>query len=374
MRRALYTALFASLTAAAAAQLPPGHRGPLFHGGARPIRLGPTPAGVSGTTAEVCGACHAEIAQEWRASQHGRAWSDPVFQAAYAVEPMPFCRNCHAPLGRADAEPDERAAREAVSCAACHVRGGAVLATTATGAAPHASFATRALGESAFCAPCHQFNFPADPGSRREVFATDEAMQDTFEEFQASASRAAGERCQGCHMPWTQGADGRRHRSHAFPGGSDVAMLRRGVRVEVRARREGDATVVEARVLPGDIGHAFPTGDLFRRAELTVWTDVPTAPQVIAFAREFAPSLERSPRGALVFVRRQSFDGRVPPPGMGTIPFRTLRLPAGATRVRWRLDHLLMPTPLAASHGVADPRNRTLVHEGEIPLNPAGAP
>ena len=59
-------------------------------------------------------------------------------------------------------------------------------------------------------------------------------------------------------------------------------------------------------MLPGDIGHAFPTGDLFRRAELTVSTDVPAPPQVIGFAREFAPSLERSPRGALVFVRHDA--------------------------------------------------------------------
>jgi hypothetical protein len=53
-------------------------------------------------------------------------------------------------------------------------------------------------------------------------------------------------------------------------------------------------------------------------------------------------------------------------------PFRTLRVPGTAARVRWRLDHLLMPTPMAASHGIGGARNRILVHEGETPTQ--GAP
>lgn len=344
---------------------------PLFHGGARPLTVGPVPRGVSDTTAEACAACHAEIAREWRASLHAQAWEDPVFQAAYAIEPMAFCRNCHAPLGRAHAEPDARAAREAVSCAACHVRAGTVLSTRETPQAPHPTFATRALGDSAFCAPCHQFNFPADPGTHRDVYATDEPMQDTFEEFRLSTAHANRTSCQDCHMPWRDDGNGRRHRSHVFPGGSDPGLLRRGVRVELSARVEGDETVVQARLLPGEIGHAYPTGDLFRRAELRVWTDDPARAQTLAFAREFAPVLERSPRGQMVFVRRQSFDGRVPPPGTGSIPRRTLRLPGRATRVHWRLDHLLMPTPMAASHGIGAAHNRLLVHEGETPTQGA---
>jgi hypothetical protein len=376
MRRAALTALIASLPLLGAGAGVAQHRGALpaslFHGGARPLRVGPTPRGVSDTTAEACGACHAEIEAEWRASLHARAWEDPVFQAAYAVEPMAFCRNCHAPLGRANGEPDARAAREAVSCAVCHVRAGTVLSSHATPNAPHPTFATGSLGDSGFCAPCHQFNFPGDPGRHRDVYATDEPMQDTFEEFRLSAAHAAGTSCQDCHMPWRDSANGRRHRSHGFPGGSDAALLQRAVRVELTAVTEGDHTLVRARLVPGDIGHAYPTGDLFRRAELRVWTDDPARAQTLAFAREFTPVLERSPRGAMIFVRRQSYDGRVPPPGTGTIPFRTLRVPGTAARVRWRLDHLLMPTPMAASHGIGGARNRILVHEGETPTQ--GAP
>ncbi|HSN99687.1 MAG TPA: hypothetical protein VLS89_15435, partial [Candidatus Nanopelagicales bacterium] len=44
-----------------------------------------------------CERCHADIAGEWRGSQHRSAFTDPMFQAALAVEPKAFCRNCHAP-------------------------------------------------------------------------------------------------------------------------------------------------------------------------------------------------------------------------------------------------------------------------------------
>ncbi len=345
-------------------------RGRLFPGAAGPVRVGPAPPGVGDTTAEACAACHAEIAREWSGSLHARAWTDPVFQAAYAVEPMQFCRNCHAPRGALGREPDARAAREGVSCAVCHVRAGTVLATRTSRTAPHPTFATRALTESTYCAPCHQFNFPGDPGRHRDVYATDEPMQDTFEEYRLSDAHRRGTTCQDCHMPWRTSPTGQRHRSHAFPGGNDLTLLRSAVRVEVRARHADGGTVVEARLLPGEIGHAYPTGDLFRRAELRVWTDRdPEHPQTLAFARAFAPVLEQSPRGAMVFVRRQSHDGRVPPPGTGTIPFQTLRFVGETRRVRWSLDHLLMPSPLAASHGLAEPRNRQPVHTGEVTLD-----
>lgn len=377
MRRAALLSLVIALPLAGAtgvfARDPRGPRGPMFHGGARPVTLGPTPRGVSGTTAAACGECHAEIAREWRASLHARAWDDPVFQAAYAVEPMAFCRNCHAPLTRPGRAPDRVAAEESVSCAVCHVRAGTVLSTRASGASPHPVFATRSLGQSAFCAPCHQFNFPADPGPHSDVYASDEPMQDTWEEYRLSDAYARGTTCQDCHMPWRDDGRGRRHRSHAFPGGSDLGLLQRAVRVELRARRAGEGTVVEARLLPGDTGHAYPTGDLFRRAELVVWRAGDEAhPRTLGFAREFAPVLERSPRGEMVFVRRQSRDGRVPPPGTGPVAFQTLRFEGPATRVRWRLDHLLMPTPMAASHGVGDARNRIEVTAGEAPVDPGG--
>jgi hypothetical protein len=330
---------------------------------------------VGDGTSAACASCHAEIAREWRESQHASAWRDEVFQAAYAVEPMQFCRSCHAPLAPAGRHPDARAAEEGVSCTVCHVRDGHMLGPgrSAPAAGAHASDATVAMRTSAFCEGCHQFNFRGDSGPRGEVYATDEPMQDTHAEWAMSASGARGEHCQSCHMPTVTTADGRTHRSHRFPGGSDRALLSAAVRVEASARREGAVTVARVAVHPDRIGHSFPTGDLFRRAELRVWIDGDEAhAQTVAMAREFRPVLERDPHGRPVFVRREAHDTRVAPPGVGVVTPTELRFSAPGTRLRWRLDHLLMPSPLAASQGFGDPRVRTTIAEGSVDL--PGAP
>jgi hypothetical protein len=62
----------------------------------------------------------------------------------------------------------------------------------------------------------------------------------------------------------------RRHRSHAFVASRDPAFVRQAVRVQ--AVRD-DATTILLTLSPGNVGHAFPTGDLFRR--LVVVAEVP---------------------------------------------------------------------------------------------------
>ncbi len=370
--------VFLAVVLGAAGALGRGDRvrvGALFSHGARPVRVGRVPAGVGDGTSRACAPCHAEIAREWRESQHAGAWRDEVFQAAYAVEPMQFCRSCHAPLAPAGREPDARSGDEGVSCSVCHVRDGHVLGPgrAAPTAGAHASDPLVAMRTSAFCEGCHQFNFRGDSGPRGEVYATDEPMQDTHAEWAMSASGARGEHCQACHMPVVTSPDGRTHRSHRFPGGGDLALLREAVRVEASARHEGTATVARVAVLPNRIGHSFPTGDLFRRAELRVWVDGDEAhAQTVAMARAFAPVLERDPHGRAVFVRRESGDTRVAPPGVGRVVPTELTFPTRAARLRWRLDHLLMPTPLAAAQGFGDPRVRTSIAEGTLDL--PGAP
>ena len=80
-------------------------------------------------------------------------------------------------------------------------------------------------------------------------------MQRTIEEHRASPF--ANVSCATCHMPaLPNGA-----RGHGFRVASDPMMLKRAV--VARASRDGDHVVVDLR--PGEVGHAFPTGDLFRR-------------------------------------------------------------------------------------------------------------
>ncbi|MBT9555822.1 MAG: hypothetical protein IV100_07325 [Myxococcales bacterium] len=375
---------------------------PLFSkGGEHAVDIGPIPHGLTATDAIACGTCHQAIAREWRGSLHARAWTDPIFQDAYTLEPLAPCRNCHAPenmvregVPASPQVPEGAAARDGVSCAGCHVRDGTVLTGMDTGwraslkKAPHPVKATPALSSSGFCAGCHQFGFLAMVDGRH--VETDEVQQDTFGEWQRSRSGQIDETCQDCHMPWvevpaaTASGAPRRYRSHAFIGGFDEGFVRQAASVEVRARLTADGIVAEARFTPGRIGHAFPTGDLFRRAELKVWVDgLPAASATHPLARTFRDFTEPGPKGEPVRVRRQVLDTRVQPPGIGAPSWRTLVIPGAHIQgalaaaglktlpematLRWTFDYLLMPTPVAASAG-GQPVHTIRIDEGAVPL------
>jgi len=182
-----------------------------------------------------CASCHADEAAEWRSSLHRAAHDDPSYVASFAREPQAFCSGCHAPEGTAP-----EAASVGVACTTCH-------------ASAHASGAL-AKSEPRACASCHEFSFP----DRASTLPADR-MQLTETEHASSA--LAARTCTDCHMPLVQGAK-RPHRDHRFAASRDVDALRRAVVVSARVL-EGDA--VEVSLRPGLVGHAFPTGDLFRR-------------------------------------------------------------------------------------------------------------
>src|SRR5262245_41045081 len=110
-----------------------------------------------------CEGCHADIAAEWRASQHRVAFTEPFFQRALAIEPMPFCRGCHAPEADPRVSPPPSLAELGVGCITCHVtsRGSVFAAPATTGAAvaacslPIERDARFATAEA--CASCHEF-------------------------------------------------------------------------------------------------------------------------------------------------------------------------------------------------------------------------
>ena len=195
-----------------------------------------------------CVKCHAQKAREHAASLHRASFEDATFQRAYAIDHEAFCRSCHAPEARPDAEPDAFARSHGVACVTCHVPepGGAVLASRESPKAPHAVRRVEGFG-TASCARCHEFTFPGG----------DEKMQRTMSEHAASAARDRS--CASCHM---------KEGSHAFPASRDADLLARSV--EVEARRDGSEVSFTLRAR--DVGHAMPTGDLFRRLVLRVQT------------------------------------------------------------------------------------------------------
>lgn len=192
-----------------------------------------------------CARCHADIAREWRGSRHQLSASNDAFARAYALEADPFCWNCHAP------EPEPHAKELGTACVTCHLDAhGVVRSARLNGSltSRHEVSRTDQLRGNRACAGCHEFAFPAPfPGNRQ-------MMQTTLSEHERSPY--AAQSCSDCHMPVVDG-----HRSHAFAATRDPAALARAL--SVVASRDGDRLLLE--LSPQGVGHAFPTGDLFRR-------------------------------------------------------------------------------------------------------------
>jgi hypothetical protein len=182
-------------------------------------------ASVTGSPAArnaACASCHEDIAREWRASLHRQSAVDPVYRRAFAREPLAFCSACHDPLS----DP-----ALGTGCISCHDGHGAPMR-----ARP--------------CADCHDF---ASPDGH-------DKMQLTSTEHRASVHAASS--CASCHMP--RAADG--HPSHAFHASRAPDLLRRAA--TITATRTDQAVIVTFAAR--DVGHALPTGDIFRRLRIEV--------------------------------------------------------------------------------------------------------
>lgn len=221
-----------------------------------------------------CEACHVEVAREWRGSLHQRADLEPAYRRAFAIEPLPFCRSCHAPEAVPALEEPPEVAELGVGCVSCHLTGDddRVLASprvhAAPESAPHPVVRDARFATASACAGCHEFAFP---GLRGGDVA--ELMQSTVREHAASAS--SDRSCADCHMPTLEGT----RRSHAFVASRSEEIVRSAVDVEV-VRLDDRVRVV---LRPKVSGHAFPTGDLFRRVEIAVEV---LGPDRLVLARE----------------------------------------------------------------------------------------
>lgn len=302
-----------------------------------------------------CAGCHAEIADEWQKSLHHQAWVDPIFQKAYAIEPLAFCRRCHAPESDSAAEPNTAAADLGVGCTTCHVENDHIVAARAS-EAPHAVFADARLATTAACASCHEFNFPKESGQK-----ISQPMQDTVAEHARSSSR--GSACQTCHMPSV--GEVRGHKSHRFSVIGDTKMIRSAA--SVRAERVSP-TSVAVTLAPAGAGHAFPTGDMFRRLEVrasAVGSTAAAPPVALARRFEDVPCDDNE----VGFQRLEAGDTRVPPPGAGPDRRVVLTLPAEARGlpIRYQVVYQRMAVPMARAFQVDDVLDEITVADGTVP-------
>ncbi|MCK6503587.1 cytochrome c family protein [Myxococcota bacterium] len=332
--------------------------GPLVgDGGLRALDpVGPPGLGLS---AADCAACHERAAAQWSRSRHAVAGTNPLFWEAWTRLPLGWCVNCHAPLRSGQqatlggavrpgalvtpAAP-AGAWREGVTCAACHVRDGAVLTADPPSEAAEAAHPTRhepALGTVAACQGCHDFPFQRHDAPRGELWLSTSPAQATVAEWATSTAAAEGRPCQDCHM---------QDAGHRFPGAHDPELVRSALRVEVGP---GGAFRVTA---PG-AAHRVPTGDPFRRLLLQTCADRGCGQVVdqLALRRVFA-------RDEQTWV--EVADRTVPPQTPSSPARRDLALSVeGATW--WRLRYQLSDV----RHEALLPPDQAgyTVHDGPLP-------
>lgn len=255
--------------------------------------------------ASSCGACHPAQAKAWSASGHRQAWTAPLFQAGFAAEPQPWCAWCHAPLPEMRAEiarnlpwyerqdprrlrfgPDpvrapEPLAEDGVTCVACHQPdGGAVLAPvrgddTDPGGAQHPIARDARLTDGTVCRGCHEFPTPVFGAGR--VSFTALPMQSTYSEWAAWRDAGGDGTCVSCHMP---GGD------HAVRGVHDRVALAEAVALTVTRDRKRGTARFEVRSV--GVGHALPSGDLFRHLTLELSEGGAPYREIARFGRRFA--------------------------------------------------------------------------------------
>lgn len=252
---------------------------------AKAIPYQKTPEGIDSLRAESCGTCHREIYEEWKTSIHARAYEDPFFQAYWKRDGnIWICLNCHTPLenqqptlikeiprGRVEkaiqvANPhyDPEYQKEAITCAACHVREGVIMGPFDDSVAPHPTKFDPSFRTTQVCYRCH--NVVSGPAQLYRV-----GPCGTYVEYEGKFfMQERGMICQSCHMPEverpvTNGGPIRQGRRHLWRGGHDPDMVKRAVAVQVKAYparpKAGEQVRFTLTLINAGAGHKIPTGD-----------------------------------------------------------------------------------------------------------------
>ena len=275
-----------------------------------------------------CGRCHTDIYGEWKGRSHANAWVDKIYQAQLEKKTRKKnCLPCHIPqsaLDRLGKKPKTRNVHkdEGVTCVTCHQSGGVIhgpfgAATPAHPTKKHDAFTL--TGSNKLCAGCHRTSIADVLGVAR----------DHAKVFPAQVKQS----CVECHMPEVERALAidpqtkkpsgpvRKGRSHIVLGPGDADFC--GTAFGLSAKRADGQTIL---VIENKAGHRVPG------LKLRVF-EVHVALQDAA--------------GGVVAEHKIELTGKDP---LGIDPLQRefpFPLPAGATAIQVRIDHLLMGEKLA---------------------------
>ena len=221
-------------------------------------------------SAAQCGECHKAIWAEWKASFHGQAMTDPHFLKLSDGLKQEECIRCHAPVPLREMDnwetPIARADRreDAVSCLSCHQSGGNV------------------AGTRGLPGPCRPVKDP-DQSDPTKVCFTCHNQHKTGEEWLAGPyapdapepRQVERKTCLDCHMPYVErplveGGVPRRSRRHTWPGGHDMAQLRRAAKLEVETTPVEGGTRIRTWLTNVGAGHNIPSDARHRSFDVYV--------------------------------------------------------------------------------------------------------
>jgi nitrate/TMAO reductase-like tetraheme cytochrome c subunit len=216
-------------------------------------------------SAEGCGMCHRVIYEEWRETQHAKAYTGELVRRYTENWKKTECLPCHVPQPVHEAGVGNRTlARttrlaDGIDCLACHRRNiGGVWHV----AAPHED----ATG------PCRPVYTPEHAtvdqcaGCHNQHWTVDEWNESVY------ARKTPPVTCLDCHMPKTtgpvvRGGKDRVRRRHLWPGGHSLDQLRKAV--TFGAKREGDEILVSTT--NSGAGHKIPADARHRSFNVMVW-------------------------------------------------------------------------------------------------------
>lgn len=268
-------------------------------------------------SAQSCRSCHEQTYSEWRSARHSQSWSNPVFQEGFLVEPQDRCVYCHAPmrqqLEEVKAGRPGAIAHEGVTCTACHVRESRIYSSKSEGTQFHPWEKDPFLRSPKFCAGCHQFDFNKTVNGR--AYLTPLTVQNTYREWLDFKARGGKGTCQSCHMP-----EGK----HLFQGAHTPEMLLGSITLVAKKRADG----IEFLITPKNVGHRFPTGDLFRHLTLEVAKAGKDFEAIKSIGRVYAVTVDNKTGEVRQFLKTDTSLG----------PFDSLRvLYKGVGPIRYRL-------------------------------------
>jgi hypothetical protein len=209
---------------------------------------------------EACVTCHVAAVEEWRQSQHAAAYTNGIFLSEFNPSRQAWCVSCHAPLAKDPTKVSDQdpLVQQGVSCAVCHFSKGELRSTRKLEGSPHQTKVDPTFGAPAFCASCHQFNFPVLGRQGVLTKYTEYPMQETVSQYLKSGMDDTFT-CLDCHAA-TPG-------KHRYPGSHHLETLQSALRVEACLAGE----TIELRITNKEAAHHVPSGGVHRFMALRVW-------------------------------------------------------------------------------------------------------